>query len=193
MKILIFTDTHGSESAYKELKKKAKDVDFIICCGDVTIFENDIEKIMKKLSQLGKDVFIIHGNHEEEDAVAYFCDKYESLHFLHMSVLHVEGVTLVGYGGGGFSYTDEMCEEFLKSAKEHLDKKNNILITHQPPFGTKVDEVYGEHAGSKSIKKFLKNYDYAFSGHIHETSGITQKVGKTTIMNPGPKGYILTL
>ena len=65
MKILIFTDTHGSESAYKELKKKAKDVDFIICCGDVTIFENDIEKIMKKLSQLGKDVFIIHGNHKK--------------------------------------------------------------------------------------------------------------------------------
>ncbi len=193
MNILVFTDLHGSDSAYKELKKKAQEVDFIICCGDMTIFENDIEKIMKKIAQLGKDVFVIHGNHEDEETVAYLCEQYPNLHFLHLSVLHVEGVTLVGYGGGGFSYTDPMCEQFLKEAKEHLSKDKNVLVTHQPPYGTDIDVVYGEHAGSKSIKKYIKQYDYVFSGHIHETAGITQKIGKTVLRNCGPKGYILRL
>ncbi|MBW3023162.1 metallophosphoesterase, partial [Candidatus Woesearchaeota archaeon] len=39
MKILAFADPHASLPALKEVEKKAKDADVILCAGDISIFE----------------------------------------------------------------------------------------------------------------------------------------------------------
>jgi len=62
-----------------------------------------------------------------------------------------------------------------------------ILVTHNPPFGTKLDKVEtGEHVGSKVIREFIEKEKplLAISAHIHEAGGI-DKIGKTTIFYPG--------
>lgn len=96
---------------------------------------------------------------------------------------------------GGFSLTDERFEKISKTwekeIKENKDKKI-ILVTHAPPYGTKLDRALGEHCGNKSIAKFIKNnkVELAISGHFHENFGKRDKIGSTKLINPGPYGRL---
>jgi len=104
---------------------------------------------------------------------------------------------LVG-GGGGFSQTDKEFEKqskkFKKFLKDHKDKAF-VLVTHAPPYGTKLDYICKDHVGNKSIRKFIKEnkVDLTIAGHLHETEGKIDKIDKSTIINPGREGRILNL
>jgi len=52
----------------------------------------------------------------------------------------------------------------------------------------------GEHAGNKSIRKFIERIKpvLAISGHLHECVG-EDKIKETKVVNPGYKGKILTI
>ena len=68
------------------------------------------------------------------------------------------------------------------------ENKKLILISHTPPFNTKVDLAFnGEHIGSRSIRNFVEKYKpiAVFCGHVHEARGI-DKIGNTIVANPGP-------
>ena len=65
MKILFFADTHGDKKTLNKLIKRGKNVDLIVCAGDFTQMENDIEKILDHINSFNKPVLIIHGNHEK--------------------------------------------------------------------------------------------------------------------------------
>ena len=75
-------------------------------------------------------------------------------------------------------------------------KKENkiILVTHAPPYKTKIDEIWGEHAGNKSIRKFIEQTKpvLAVSGHLHECVG-GDMIRKTRVINPGYKGKVIVL
>ncbi len=71
-----------------------------------------------------------------------------------------------------------------------------IAVCHAPPFGTVLDRITNlRHAGSKAIREFLKREQprYFFCGHIHEAAGKSEKLGETSAMNVGKKGYLLDL
>ena len=74
--------------------------------------------------------------------------------------------------------------------------KKNVLVFHQPPFGTKLDKISEVgHVGNKSMTKIIKSIKpiLSVSGHIHETFNITDKIGKTILINPGPEGRIISI
>ena len=85
-------------------------------------------------------------------------------------------------------------EDRLRSSVEGLDKSlPMILVSHQPPYGTKADTLKnGVHVGSKIVRSFIDTWQplACFCGHIHEGRGI-DTIGKTKIINPGPvfRGY----
>ena len=83
MKILFFSDTHGDDKALEILRNRAKDVDGIVCAGDISIMERDLKKVMKKLNSFGKPLLMIHGNHEDEEGLKDLCEKHENITFLH--------------------------------------------------------------------------------------------------------------
>jgi Icc-related predicted phosphoesterase len=190
MRILAFTDLHDHMPFFIKLKKKAEQADIIICAGDMTIFERGIAKVIAKIASLGKETYIIHGNHEEAVNVRNECAKHKNLHFCHKRVFRMNGISIFGYGGGGFSYVDRGFEQFMESFKYALQKKN-ILVTHAPAYGTGVDMVMGEHAGNRSIRKYVKCFNLAVSGHLHEANGRKQVIGKTLLINPGPEGRLI--
>jgi len=66
MKILCIVDSHGSKKAMKEIKRKAKEADIIVCCGDITVFGIEQEKIIKEFDSMGNEALMLHGNHELE-------------------------------------------------------------------------------------------------------------------------------
>jgi len=203
MKILAFTDLHAGVTDYKKIVQKVKKEkpDYIFCLGDFTIFEQNIEAVLRKISELKKPVFLIHGNHEMDMIVKKLCKKYPNTKFVHRTLTKLGEYTLVAHGGGGFYGQgkiagDKDFERFVKENKAKL-KGKLILITHAPPGYTKLDylEWLDDHVGCASYGAFIKQYNpvLALSGHLHENFGVKHKQGKTLLCNPGPEGMVFIL
>jgi uncharacterized protein len=198
MKILAFTDIHASAKCFKSIEKKAQKAELLVCAGDISIFEHGLQEVLIFLNSLGRPVIFIHGNHESEESVRLLCEGLENLYFIHKGVLLYEDVAFLGYGGGGFSYTDTRFEPMVKKMlKEVPQGKKVILLIHQPPFGTAMDMVYGDtHVGNKSFSAFLEKtekIDLVLCGHIHEGFGKQDKLGNVVIINPGDMGMYINL
>ncbi|HLG24737.1 MAG TPA: metallophosphoesterase [Candidatus Nanoarchaeia archaeon] len=201
MKILAFTDIHGSFLAIKKLKIKIKreNPDFLLCAGDVSIFESKIIKIFAELDRLSRKIILIHGNHEDESTFSKLCKKSKNLIYIHKKHCIVEGVLVLGHGGGGFLHTDREFESLGKKQFSKLIKGNKglkiILLTHAPPYRTRLDRIGKSYCGNKSYRKFVEKnkIDLMVCGHIHENFGKEDKIGKTKVINPGPFGKIIKL
>ena len=197
MKLLFFADSHGNKEAMKTLKTKSKEADGIVCAGDFTTMERDIEKIMSELDSFGKLMLMIHGNHEDEDRLKTLCKKHKNLKYIHKGVYHVGDYVFLGYGGDGFSTNDpefeKISQRFFK--KEIEGKKRIIMVTHMPPHGTELDNIEGSHRGSKSYRKFIDDIrpHLVISGHLHETAGKHQQIGRTLLINPGKNGVTVDI
>ena len=81
---------------------------------------------------------------------------------------------------------------FTKKVFNWRKGKKVILITHGPPHGTKLDFLSMGHVGSKSYRNWIKKEQpiLALSGHLHETFGKKDKIGKTLVINVGPEGMV---
>ncbi|MBI2124506.1 metallophosphoesterase [Candidatus Woesearchaeota archaeon] len=199
MKLLAFTDIHGSLAALKRIKQKvnSQNPDILVCAGDISIFEHGIGMILKKLNRLNKKIVIVHGNHEDDSTFRKYSKIFRNIIFIHKRY-HIEtNLLFLGFGGGGFSIRDKdfenlANENFKKIIKQNSGKKI-ILVTHAPPYGTKLDKLGRSHAGSKSFRNFIEKYkvDLHVCGHLHENFGKEDRIGKTEIINPGPFGKIV--
>ena len=125
MKVLAFVDLHGSLKALRKLKEKVSKADIIVCAGDITIFEQDIKHILRRLDHLGKTVLMIHGNHEGEMVLRRLCEQTKNIKFIHEKVYEFEDVAFFGYGGGGFSAEDG---DFAKAAKSKAKALSFVLF-----------------------------------------------------------------
>lgn len=196
MKLLFFSDTHGEGKALDILKNKAKEADGIVCAGDFTQMERNIENIMKKLNSFNKTVLMIHGNHEEEERVKDLCNNYNNLNFIHKGIYTVGDYIFMGYGGGGFATNDTRFLDVAKFfKKESKDKKRIILVTHGPPHGTEIDNIQGQFKGNKSYREFIDDVKphLVVAGHLHETAGKSDKIDRTLIINPGKYGAFVDI
>jgi Icc-related predicted phosphoesterase len=95
--------------------------------------------------------------------------------------------------------TDEEMEPMLEALISQISKVEwSIFNFHAPPYGFALDLApvltkdlvqaldRKDHVGSRAVAKMIQKYQPFLSlhGHIHESRGI-QKVGKTTMINPG--------
>jgi len=202
MNLLAFVDMHGSLKALKKIKQKAKKADLIVCAGDISIFENNLDYFLFQLNKLKKPVLIIPGNHEDEDDIKELTKSFENITNIHKKPLIKEDYLFLGYGGGGFSMVDK---DFIKTSKKfekdikkfrNKNKENKIiLVTHAPPYKTKIDTIEKEPCGNKSIKNFILKVkpDLVISGHLHECAGKEDKIKNTKMINPGPFGKIINI
>ncbi|HVP21767.1 MAG TPA: metallophosphoesterase [Anaerolineaceae bacterium] len=94
---------------------------------------------------------------------------------------------------------DEELEPMLEKLVANVQNKPNAIFNfHAPPYGFALDlapELTKDliqaadrkiHVGSRAVAKMIQKYQplLGLHGHIHESRGV-QKVGKTTIINPG--------
>ena len=200
MKILVFTDIHGSLQALRRIEQKvrAQKPDLLVCAGDISIFEHGIVGIIRRLNKLNKKTIIVHGNHEDTSTFKKLSKLFKNIVFIHKNHFVVNNALFLGYGGGGFSLVDREFEKisikFKKILQENKDKKI-ILVTHAPPYKTRLDRLAGGHCGNKSIRHFVdKNkVDLLICGHLHENFCKEDKIKKTKVINPGPFGKIVEI
>ena len=135
-------------------------------------------------------------NHETDEQIMGVCKKYPQMIYLQRKWLRKKEYLFMGYGGGGFSFIDKKFEKLAVRFKKLIKKGDKvILVSHAPPYGTKVDKVGREHCGNKSIRKFIQKEkpDLVICGHIEDCAGKEDKIGKTRIVNPGWDGKVLEL
>ncbi len=194
MKILAFTDLHSNLKLIGKLRKKAQNAELVVCTGDFTFFQKNIVRVLAEIDKIGKKVLLINGNHEDDEEVKRLCMRLKNIVFLHKSSYTHKSrdktFLFAGYGGMGFSLRDR---DFELSMKKFIGKSNLVLLTHAPPYGTRLDAISSYHGGSRSITSFIKKAGplLAVCGHFHENFGKKDRIGKTVLVNPGPEGRII--
>ena len=197
MKILIFSDIHSDARALERLV--AMEADYYISAGDLVNWGRNLEAMGEILKQRGEKVYAIPGNHESEQQLSAMCEKFGLNHFHGRSIqageFHIAGL---GYSNPTpFDTPGEYSEDELARRLHSFDGlKPMISICHAPPHGTMLDRMTNlRHVGSKSVREFLirEQPRFFFCGHIHEAAGASAKLGETSAMNVGKKGYLLDL
>ena len=199
MKILAFGDVHGDDEALSAIHKLAiaRNPDILVCVGDFTIFGMDMLVLLEQLNLLAeiiqKPLFLIPGNHEDEDELAEIISEYENITYIHRKAHIHDNVLFIGYGGGGFAQRDPDFANFIQELGPV--QLPCVLLTHQPPFGNNLDTLHGKSTGNSDYTNFIRETQplLALSGHIHENFGVQDKIGNTILLNPGPKGIIISI
>ena len=195
MKIIAIPDMHGSTKGIRGITGALSGADVVLFVGDITHFggEQDAAEIIEGVRQYAKVIYAIPGNCDYDDVNHYLNEEGIGLHG---KGTVMNGVAFVGVGGslpapGGTptEYSETELKELLEGALEDIPKDLPlILIAHQPPIDTRIDQVSpGRHVGSKAVREFIEEHQplICFSGHIHEGVGI-DTIGKTKLVNPGP-------
>jgi len=114
---------------------------------------------------------------------------------LHGYVLKKGDVGIFGCGYADIGLHQLTEEEFFMTLKRaHMqlkDVKRKIMVTHVQPSESILG--LGLFPGSSGVRKAIEEFqpDVHICGHIHETHGIEEMIGKTRVMNVGKTGKII--
>ena len=197
MIILVGTDFHGSEEAFRNFGFKADEIkaEILVICGDITHFGSlqEAKRLLSVLEDPKVPILFVPGNCDPPSLATVEVECADSIHGSYRAY---KDVMFFGFGGGPvspfstpFEMTEEEIADFLEEkAKNPLMRKWFIFVSHTPPKDTKVDKIYsGRHVGSQSIRRFIeeRNPSVVLCGHIHEARGV-DRIGGTIVVNPGP-------
>lgn len=180
-----------------QVKKRFKNADFIIGCGDLPYYY--LEYV---LNALDKPLFFVRGNHDK--VVEYSVEGQRvapgGATNLHRKIVHHEGVILAGVEGclryrpGPYMYSQaEMWRHVISlipglfynraSQGRFLD----VFVTHAPPSGIHDLDDY-PHRGIQAFRWFIRLFkpEFHLHGHVHiyrpDTISET-RFGSTNILN----------
>jgi putative phosphoesterase len=204
MRLLAFSDIHGSYHKVDEILVKESVFDAVIIAGDLTTVGStrEAEEAILRFQLHSKPIFAVAGNMDLPEIE-------NSLTRLGVSInargLTCEQVGLFGVSASPFTpmktpyeISEEEIERRTESGwKDIASARWKIFVPHAPPHDTKLDRVMtGMHVGSTAVRKAIVKYqpDLVVCGHIHEARGV-DTIGKTTIVNCGPagKGYYVAI
>jgi putative phosphoesterase len=194
MRIVAFTDVHGSYNTIKEILRKESSFDTVVVGGDLTTHgtAGEAGAVIRTLQESGKPVFAVAGNMDHPG----FDVTYESLGVnINGRGFVVNDVGFFGVAGSPFTPMNtpyEISEEeiALRAEAGWLQVESarwKVFVPHAPPKGTPLDKIaLGRHVGSTSVRTFVERRqpDVLICGHIHESRG-TAVLGTTQMVNCG--------
>jgi Icc-related predicted phosphoesterase len=194
MKILALSDIHAKTASLKSIAGDLASADAVLVAGDITHFagREAMLAVLEELKKYSPSFYGVPGNCDTPEAVAALA---ESGNGIDRKVASVNGIPVAGIGGSlpcPGATPNEFAEADFKRFLEQepfasLAPGAFILVSHQPPHGTKVDKAWtGGHVGSREIRNFIeaKKPLLCITGHIHESRGV-DVIGETTLVNPG--------
>ena len=197
MRLLVFSDIHNDQRALKALLDT--EADYYFAAGDMITWARGMDQIGPILARRAERMYVIPGNHESEADIQAMCSRYG------LSNFHGRTMKAGEYWIGGLGYSNptpfntpgEYSESTLAERLEQFSPLDPlILVCHCPPKNTALDRIRDNvHAGSKSVADFIRRRQprYFFCGHIHEAEGVSVRIGATTAVNVGKKGFLLEI
>jgi hypothetical protein len=150
--------------------------------------------VLEAVGKYNGNILAVTGNCDTKEVDEYLTSLKINLHGKSVSV---DGVSFTGAGGSlpcpsptPNVYKEEEYEALFERTKAEVDAGPDILVSHQPPYGTLNDRLNnGTHVGSRAVREYIERRKprVCFTGHIHEAPGI-DSLGVTNIVNPGPLG-----
>lgn len=172
-------------------------VDLVVIAGDILGFDRHTDGLVAPFKKKGLEVAVIPGNHEGMATINFMVEKYKAKN-LHGYSLKLGDVGLFGCGYGDIGIHQLNEKEFfttLKKAHDSLQKvKKKVMITHVQP----SDSILGLKVsgwGSSGVRRAIEELkpDVHICGHVHETHGIEEVIGKTKVINVGKTGRIIEI
>ena len=194
MKILLFSDLHADLEAARRLASRAPEFDVFIGAGDFANARHGLEPTIAPFRSLIIPVLFVAGNNETPDELRRACAGAPHIRVLHGEACHIEQQVFFGLGGAipvtpfgewSFDIPEDEAARLLEACPP-----NAILISHSPPLGTLDKSSAGKSLGSRAVAHCLsiKKPKLLVCGHIHASSGRSQRVGETLVVNAGPSG-----
>lgn len=198
LRILGLADLHDSSEMLGLLRDV--DADLIAFCGDLhnASGPEQARVAAEALAKIGPPVLIVPGNMDHRDVVPDLW-REAGLTMIHGTSFRYSGYGFLGLGGmvmrdpkrfgnpARYYHREEDAYDLLsKAQKEIRDVQKVIVITHQPPRGSR-DTIYtGERTGSIGLRCFVEEHQLQLllCGHIHEDRGEAM-IGSTRIVNVG--------
>lgn len=200
MKILFFSDVHADWKALERLVRV--EADYYFCAGDLVSWARGLDRAGEILRPLSGRLMVIPGNHESEQDISQFCEKFgfEAMHGRHKSIGGVH-LAALGYSNPTpFDTPGEYSEaEIATRLEAFAGLERLVLVCHCPPKNTALDRAgEGKHFGSSAVANFLSQQAplHFLCGHIHEAEGVSCQLGadgSTKSVNVGKRGYFLDL
>lgn len=200
-RVLVFSDTHGDLHSLERIVSQPADI--YIAAGDLSNFGRGLDLCGEILQPLGSRLWVLPGNHETEAATKALCERFGFFDFHRQirtldsphGVIHWAGL---GYSNiTPFNTPGEYTEEEISAALAAFGGLAPLyLVVHFPPFGTRLDEYApGKHAGSSALRTWVEAHHPArlFCGHIHETTGVSERLGSTDCRNVGKQGFLVEI
>ena len=194
MTVVVLTDIHGRYTLSPSFKERVRRSDAVLLGGDITHFggPGHAASFLTELRRYNSAILAVAGN----------CDAPEMEHYLeeqgvgiHSRCAPLGDFSVLGLGGSlpapvftPHTFSEEEYARILKTAMDQCDRAPDIIISHQPPYNTKMDRVMGfRHVGSRILREFIEKTapKLVLCGHIHESSGV-DTLGTATLVNPGP-------
>ncbi len=199
MRILAASDIEGSSAAAKKLSLKAEKekADLVVLCGDITGW-TESSNLIKPFKDRKQKVLIIPGNHDSFATTDFLAEVY-GVRNIHGYSVKYGDIGFFGAGGvsdlphEGFISEKELMKTLEKAHKGLKGIEKKIMVTHMHPSGSKSE--FSGIAGSKSITQAIKKFkpQFLLHGHIHEASGVEEKIGNTKVINVGKEGKIIEI
>lgn len=191
MKILAFSDLHIARARAADLVAASAEADLVIGAGDFCNHRAGLDEAMEMLSGITAPIIAVPGNAESYQELT-------SAALPNMTVLHGTGTSQgnlslfgLGYGVPVTPFGDWSCDLSNEEAATLLAPCDaaDILILHSPPKGvadlTSLDMSVGSTAIRDAIKRIQPKL--ALCGHIHDSWGVTGRIGATQVVNLGPR------
>lgn len=202
MKILAAGDIHGDVSTAKKLAKKAETekVDLVVLAGDIMEDDDELPGVISPFLEKKKKVLFVPGNHESLATADFIADFYDITN-LHGYSIKYNNVGIFGCSASNIGInklSEEQIFSLLKKGFEKVrDIKKKVMVTHVHPSGTRMGKLGHPlvKEGSEGVRKAIKQFkpDILICSHVHEASGIEEKLGKTIIFNVGTEGKIIEI
>jgi Icc-related predicted phosphoesterase len=196
LRVLGLVDIHWSGRKPLELPDLSE-IDLVLLGGDLTNFKgaHEARVIVEEIRSAGPDVLAVCGNCDRPEIEGYLEDEDIALD---RRARVVNGALFVGlsaglpFGGCPYERTEAefavACDEAKAAANAVGSTGPTVLLSHQPPRGTRCDRVLRiKHVGSRSIRRLVEEWqpELVLCGHIHESRG-RDTIGRSMVINPGP-------
>lgn len=161
MRILACADLHGRPERIARVRALAAEhaPDVVLLPGDLT-HAGYGEDALALLEELSVPVLAVPGNMDGAAAVAAIGQRGR--------LAGAQPVVIGGVAFGG----------------PQVRAPCDVLVTHEPPYGTLDEPVPGRHVGSRGVLDLLRRYRprVLTCGHIHESPGVA-RVDGTLVVN----------
>ena len=199
MKLLLFSDLHTNTAAATRLVELARDADVVVGAGDFANERHRVSACIPILSAIKVPAVLVPGNNESYDELVAACKSWREAHILHGTSVTIAGVAFFGIGGGiPVTPFGDWSWDFSEADAEHLlrDCPNQcVLISHSPPKGSLDKSSSGHSLGSRAVYDVVIRSQprLVACGHIHASAGQRAQIGRTPVINAGPRGVLFEL